>query len=163
MNRTTTLAVAALACLAIDRDAEAGGKFFRGRGRAVTPTAAVANPANADAPSPMLGTFYPTPYTIVAADFPTGNGYAPLGQYGMNNMVMYGPTSIYRAITAPVSIYSRGYDGSVREERAFSASTPFRPGLSPVIYPLPNSYYYAPRSGLMKPTFMTGNHWVDQN
>ena len=162
MNRATQSIVAVLACLACVGPAEAGGPFRR-RAAAVVPTATTTNPANANAPSPMLGTFYPTNYAIVGGSFPTGGGYSPLGMYGTGNMVLYGPTSISRSVTAPVSVYSRGYDGRVYESQGHSFSTPFRPESSPVIYPSANSNYYRPRGTTAPPWRTTGFGWVDQN
>ncbi len=154
--------LAGLALLAVVETAEAGGPLHRRTGT-VVPTTTVENPANANAPSPMLGSFYPTNYVMVGGGRPTGTGYSPLGMYGTANMVQYGPFSIYRATTAPVSVYSRGYDGRVYESRGHSFSTPFRPESSPVVYPTPNSYYFRPRGSTAPPQWTTGFGWVDQN
>lgn len=165
MRRTgsyCTLALAAGIGLASVGPAEAGGPFRR-RATALVPTVAVTEPGNANAPSPMLGTFYPTNYVIVGGDRPTGDGYSPLGMYGTNNMVQYGPFSIYRSTTAPVNVYSRGYDGQVYETRGHSFSTPFRPESSPVVYPQPNSYYFRPRGTSSPSQWTSGYGWVDQN
>lgn len=162
-NRSLTLILAAMACVSGSGPAQAGGGIFRRRTNIVTPTAYLGNPADANAPSPMLGTFYPTPYLIVGGDRPTGDGYTPLGQYGPNNLTIYGPMSIYRSVTAPVSVYSRGYDGRVYESRGHSFSTPFHPQSSPVIYPTANSNYYRPRGTSAPPWWTTGNGWIDQN
>jgi hypothetical protein len=129
----------------------------------VVATTTETNPANANAPSPMLGTFYPTPYVIVGGDPAAGGGYSPLGQYGTTTMVLYGPTSIFRSVTAPVTSYSRGYDGRVYESQGHSFSTPFRPESSPVVYPNANSNYYRPRGTTEPAQRMRGYGWVDQN
>lgn len=142
---------------------DAGGGPARRRGSTVAPVVFMDNSANANAPSPMLGTFYPTAYVMVGGAGPKGAGYSPLGLYGPNNLTIYGPTSIYRSVTAPVSVYSRGYDGRVYESRGHSFSTPFRPESSPVIYPTANSNYYRPRGTSAPPWWTTGNGWIDQN
>jgi hypothetical protein len=167
MTRATslaTLALAALSCLASVTPSHAGGPFLR-RARAVVPTAAVENPAdaNANAPSPMLGTFYPTPYVMVGGDRPTGSGYSPLGQYGVVSTAMYGPMSIYRTVTAPVSVYTRGYDGSVREVRGHSFSSPNLPESNPVVYPTPAAYRDRLWRGQTPPWWTRGEGWIDQN
>ncbi len=158
----TALALAALACLASVSPSHAGGPFRR-RARAVVETRAVENPANANAPSPMLGTFYATPYVMVGSDRPAGSGYSPLGLYGTTSMVLYGPNSIYRSVTAPVSVYSRGYDGRVYESRGHSFSSPFLPESNPVVYPTPAAFYDRPWRGGTPPWWTTGNGWIDQN
>ena len=45
---------------------------------------------------------------------------------------LYGPLSPLRATTAPVLIYVRGYDGTIRVTEAISFSNPNLPDLSPV-------------------------------
>lgn len=162
-TRRLALVLTAAVCMSGSGRAQAGDKIVRRRAYAITPTAYLGDPANANAPSPMLGTFYPTPYVIVGGDRPTGDGYTPLGQYGPNNLTIYGPMSIYRSVTAPVSVYSRGYDGRVYESRGHSFSTPFRPESSPVIYPTANSNYYRPRGTTAPPWRTTGYGWIDQN
>src|SRR5689334_23359612 len=95
--------------------------------------------------SPTLGTFQPTPYIVARGDWPTGGGYSPLELYGDQSMTLYGPLSPLRSISAPVTTYSRGYDGRIYAGRGTSTSTPNLPGLSPVIYPTQGSYFYGPR------------------
>jgi hypothetical protein len=166
--RCGTLGVLAMILATNATPASAGGWFKRRAATRVTTAAEVAptsyyNPANANAPSPMLGTFYPTPYIVVSGTGPTGSGYSPLGQYGLNNLQTYGPTSAFRAKAAPVRIYSRGYDGVVREVEGTSFSTPFYPPGSPVIYPTPASDYYRPRGRTSLPSRFGAEGWVDQN
>ncbi len=129
----------------------------------VTETVVYGNPANANAPSNMLGTFYSTPMIMVRGDSPTGSGYSPLGQYGVNNLLIYGPISPYRSVTAPVRTYSRGYDGSVVEQEGTTTSNPFLPERQPVTYPNANSNYYKPRRMTSPPWWQSGINWVDQN
>ncbi len=43
-------------------------------------------------------------------------------------------------VTAPVSVYSRGYDGASVETPAHSFSSPFLPESNPVVYPTPAAY-----------------------
>jgi hypothetical protein len=155
----------AFACLAASaagglRAAHAGGPHkYR---RAVVETAYV-NPANANAPSPMLGSMYPVPTVMIAGDRPTGFGYSPLGQYGPNNLNIYGPTSIYRTFSAPVRVYNRGYNGAVYETEGTAFSTPNFPPGSPVVYPGPNSSYYRPRRTPVNPIYTNVQMWIDQN
>src|SRR4051812_13253990 len=58
-----------------------------------------------------LGTFTPTPYIFVRGNGTAGGGYSPLGVFGDQTMVMYGPISSFRSTSAPVVTYTRGYDG----------------------------------------------------
>jgi len=111
----------------------------------------------------MLGSMWGTPTVQIAGDFPTGFGYSPLGQYGVGNLNLYGPTSIYRSMSAPVRIYSRGYDGSVHETEGTSFSTPNYPPGSPVIYPTTPASYYRPRRLATDPIFTNVQMWIDQN
>ena len=167
LSRWETFVVLTLAFAVAASPARAGGGFRRRAAARVTATSMVvatgSNPANANAPSPMLGTFYPTPYIVVSATGPTGGGYAPLGQYGLNNLQTYGPTSAFRATSAPVRIYSRGYDGAVYEREGTSFSTPFYPQGSPVVYPTPAADYYRPRGRMSLPSEYGAQFWVDQN
>lgn len=110
-----------------------------------------------------LGTFQPTPYIMVRGNWPAGGGYSPLELYGDMSMSLYGPLSALRAVAAPVMTYSRGYDGRVYASPATSFSTPNLSGLSPVIYPTPANYYYAPRVNRTPPQWTSGFNWIDQN
>ena len=141
--------------------ADAGG-YWKRRGVVTTSTTSI-NPANANAPSAMLGTFYPTPVVYVRGDNPTGKGYTPLGMYSSANLSVYGPTSMFRSVSAPVRIYSRGYDGSVTETEGTTTSNPFLPEPQPVNYPSANSNYYKPRRLTSPPWWQSGINWVDQN
>ncbi len=89
-----------------------------------------------------LGTFYPTPAVGIVGNYPSGVGYSPLGTFGDTAMSLYGPFSAFRATTAPVATYTRGYDGLVRPAEAISTSNPIFPLLSPVVYPTRANYYY---------------------
>lgn len=110
-----------------------------------------------------LGTFQPTPYIMVRGNWPVGGGYSPLEFYGDMSMSIYGPTSSFRSVAAPVLTYTRGYDGRVYASQATSFSTPNQPELSPVVYPTTGSYYYAPRMNRTPPQWTSGNNWIDQN
>lgn len=159
------LALVVASLVTIGSDSYAGSPPRR---RVLAPTANLATvpvgfDRNANAPTPMLGTFYPTPYIVVRGDGPTGGGYSPLGQYGLGTTTLYGPISAYRATTAPVRVYSRGYDGRVIEREGTTFSTPYRPEASPVVYPTPNSYYYRPRRPNISPDFPSPINWLDQN
>lgn len=129
MPRTAGFALLALALLA--PSTRAGDRHARRRPRALAPAAAVLTP---DRP---LGTFYPEPYLSVRGDHQSGGaGYSPSGMYGANNSLdVYGPLSAYRATTAPLTVYSRGYDGVVRPGTAATFTTPNLPRSSPFAYP----------------------------
>jgi len=120
--------------------------------------------AGAVCPSPpTLGTFEPTPYIMVGGLSPIGGGYSPLGIYGDGSMALNGPFSPMRSTSAPVRMYSRGYDGVLRESRGTSFSNPNLPDLSPIVYPTPRNYYYAPRANRTPPWWSNGINWIDQN
>jgi hypothetical protein len=112
---------------------------------------------------PMLGTFSPTPYTVVRGNFPVGGGYSPLGTFGDQTMVLSGPLSSFRATTAPVRTYTRGYDGRPLIIEGTSFSTPNQPDLTPVIYPTQATNYYGPRVLRNPPWWSSGMNWIDQN
>jgi hypothetical protein len=109
-----------------------------------------------------LGTFAPTPYIMVRGNYPVGGGYSPLEVFGDQSMSLYGPFSPLRSTSAPVQTYTRGYDGAYYPGEATSFSNPNLPGLSPVIYPTPGNYYYAPRENRTPPWWFQGTHWIDQ-
>ena len=72
--------------------------------------------ASSPCPGPVsstLGTFEPTPFMMVRGDWPTGGGYSPLDLYGDQSMTLYGPMSPLRSTSAPVTTYTRGYDGRI--------------------------------------------------
>lgn len=118
-----------------------------------------ASPARGQEPS--LGTFAPTPYIMVGGAAPTSFGYSPLGRYGDASMALNGPFSPMRSISAPVRVYSRGYDGVLHEETATSFSNPNLPTLSPFVYPTQSNYYYAPRVNRTPPWWDRGANWID--
>jgi len=162
--------------LAFGAEANAGWPFARARHAGpplpVYPTsnAMVVNPphlvptsANATAPTPMLGTFYPTPYMSVRGNAPAGGGYSPLGAYGDQNLVLYGPLSALRTSSAPVLTYVRGYDGVVHPSEGTSISYPNLPPASRVIYPTRGSYFYGFRESGTPPWWSNAANWIDQN
>jgi hypothetical protein len=110
-----------------------------------------------------LGTFQPTPVLTVRGNFPIGGGYSPLGIFGDQTLSIYGPLSPLRATTAPVRIYVRGYDGSVRLGEAASFSNPNLPELSPVRYPTGVNDYFGPRVTRIAPWGPSATNWIDQN
>jgi hypothetical protein len=112
--------------------------------------------------SPTLGTFAPTPYVMVRGNWPAGGGYSPLNTYGDMTLPLYGPLSSLRATSAPVTVYSRGYNGTLEATPATSFSNPNLPALSPVVYPRPSNYYYAPRIDRSPPSWSNGMDWIDQ-
>lgn len=116
------------------------------------------------ASTPMLGTFYPTPYMTVGGNGVVGgSGFTPLQQYGDRAMSLYGPFSSLRAVSAPVTVYSRGYDGIVRPEVGNSFSYPFLPPASPVIYPTRANQRDRFDYQSTPPWWEPGYNWVDQN
>ncbi len=142
--------------------ADAGG-IARRRERPVRETVD-RRPENQLAPSPMLGTFRPTPYIAVRGNGIIGGGYSPIGLYGANNsMVLFGPISSLRPTSAPINTVVRGYNGVSTRVEGTSFSTPFQPDLSPVQYPTRGSNF----TGLRPPSVpnQSGNGilWVDQN
>ena len=111
-----------------------------------------------------LGTFEPTPYVIVRGNGTTGGGYSPMQMYGDQTMVMYGPTSVFRSTTAPVTTYVRGYDGNLQPVSGVSFSNPNLPGLSPVVYPTKSSSYSRSRMDNGVPIRPKDSmNWIDQH
>lgn len=143
-----------------------GGWPYR-RSAVVVPTAAAAPspmPGGYEpASSPMLGTFYPSPYLFVRGNWPAGGGYSPLGVYGDQSMTVYGPLSPFRGYTAPVATYSRGYDGRPVILHGTSFSTPNEPDLTPVVYPTQGNYFYRIRETGDPPWWGSAMNWIDQN
>jgi hypothetical protein len=126
----------------------------------------VATPARmvcAPSTNTTLGIFRPTPYIMVGGDNPIGGGYSPMGIHGDNTMALYGPFSPFRATTAPVLTYVRGYDGQIRLSDGISFSYPNSPDLSPVIYPTTANNYYGPRVNRTPPSPAGAMNWIDQN
>jgi len=110
-----------------------------------------------------LGTFQPTPIITVRGNYPIGGGYSPLDIYGDQTLSLYGPLSPLRVTTAPVRVYVRGYDGSIRIAEAAAFSTPNLPELSPVVYPTEANYYYGPRVNRAPSWGASAINWIDQN
>jgi hypothetical protein len=121
-----------------------------------------ARPRSASNRAP-LGTFTPTPYVIVGGSNPIGPGYSPLDIYGDQTLSLYGPLSPFRAMTAPIVSYTRGYDGRLQRVDSASFSYPNLPDLSPVIYPTEANYYYGPRVIRRPPWWPSPINWIDQN
>ena len=123
-----------------------------------------ARPRYVQSSSPTLGTFQPTPYVMIGGNYPTGSvGYSPLEMYGDTALPLYGPMSAFRASTAPVLIYSRGYDGQTRLVEANSFSYPNFPSMSPVVYPTESNYYWGPRVPRTPRWGSSAINWIDQN
>ena len=123
-----------------------------------------ARPRYVQGSSATLGTFQPTPYVMIGGDFPTGSvGYSPLEMYGDTALPLFGPTSAFRASTAPVLVYSRGYDGQTRAVEANSFSYPNFPPMSPVVYPTESNYYWGPRVPRTPRWGSSAINWIDQN
>ena len=132
---------------------------FRNCARSVLPTAHSAP----HSPYPGLGTFYPTPYMTVRGDWPTGDGYSPLGSFGDQTLSLYGPISPLRATAAPVVTYARGYDGRPVVLEGTSFSTPNLAGATPIVYPTQATYYYGFRQTVDPPWWPSAINWIDQN
>ena len=123
-----------------------------------------ARPRYVQSSSATLGTFQPTPYVMIGGNYPTGSvGYSPLEMYGDTALPLYGPTSAFRASTAPVLVYSRGYDGQTRVIEANSFSYPNYPPMSPVVYPTESNYYWGPRVSRTPRWGSSAINWIDQN
>ena len=144
-----------------DSMARAGEYHRRIRRGFVTTRARPVLPPGSPQPS-ALGTFVSTPVVMIGGSFPNGTGYSPLGIYGDQTMALYGPFSPFRTAIAPVSGYTRGYDGVVRPTEWFTTSYPNRPELSPVAYPTQANNYYGPRI-LEDPRQFPAINWLDQN
>jgi hypothetical protein len=152
-----------IAALIVPATTAEAGRLFGRRPRTVVPTATV-RPADVQ-PSPMLGNFYPEPYMYVRNNGASGGGgYAPGGLYGSENALsLYGPFSSLRATTAPLVVYSRGYNGVVQPVPATSFSTPFLPEATPVIYPTRANIYGGFRQSRTPPWWPNGINFVDLN
>jgi hypothetical protein len=123
-----------------------------------------ARPLYVSSSSATLGTFMPTPYVIIGGNYPTGSvGYSPNEMYGDTALPLYGPLSAFRASTAPVMVYSRGYDGQTRLIEANSFSYPNFPAMSPVVYPTEANYYWGPRTPRTPRWGSSAINWIDQN
>ncbi len=148
---------------------EAGG-FFGRRGRGPAPAVLVRTQttvptvAPTAAPGGSLGNFYETPYITSRGNFPAGGGWSPFGEYGDTNLSLYGPLSSFRSISAPVQVYSRGYDGRLRVQDGTATSTPNLPSLSPIVYPTrSNTSFYGRRPQSTPPQWDDATNWIDQN
>lgn len=139
---------------------EAGGRSAR-RARVATPTVAV-QPTR-DPVYPGLGTFYPTPMLAAGGNAPAGYGYSPLGIYGESSTTLYGPISALRANPAPLTVYSRGYDGRAIPVEATSFSYPNYPPASRVVYPTRANVYTGFRAISSPPWQASAINWIDQN
>ena len=128
-----------------------------------TATLLIARPVGSVNNYGRLGSFYPTPYIMVRGNAPAGGGYSPLGIYGESTMALYGPFSPFRATSAPVRTYTRGYDGRTIVSQGTSFSSPNLPSLTPVVYPTQANNYYGFRQSNTPPWWANGSDWLDQN
>jgi hypothetical protein len=115
------------------------------------------------APTATLGNFQPSPVVSVRGNNPTSGGYSPLGQYGDQTLSLYGPISAFRMSTAPVTGYTRGYDGRLYLTEALTFSNPNLPSLSPFHYPTEANYFYGPRINRTPAWGSNALNWIDQN
>ena len=168
LTRASLLATC-LGPILVENPAEAGGPWSRRRqGVVVAAPRSSYVPTgypgpNANAPTPMLGTFYPGPTATIRGNAPTGGGYSPLGTFGDSSLSFYGPLSSFRSVSAPVQTYSRGYDGRVYSTRGTAFSYPFLPGTGPVVYPTQATNAYGFIESGTPPWWKDGSNWVDQN
>ena len=161
-RRVRWLGATALALsLGLAAESQAGWPRAR-RSRTVVATTS-ARPAGLAA-SPMLGTFHPDPSPInVRGNFAAGGGYSPLGTFGETSATLYGPLSAFRATSAPVLVYERGYDGSYRPGLSTGFSTPNFPASSPVVYPTRANNRNGSRRTTTPPQWDSGINWIDLN
>jgi hypothetical protein len=147
----------------IASDADAGGPFRR-RPRSVVETATTTRPQDRVAPSPMLGSFMPSPYVSVRGTGVIGGGYSALGMYGREqSLSVYGPLSAFRSTSAPVTTIVRGYNGLPVVAEGTSFSNPNQPTLSPIVYPTRASNYSALKFQSTPPQWDKAILWIDQN
>jgi hypothetical protein len=153
----TTLALALVVAGQVGT-VEAGDRLFRKKARPVRETVTTVRPEDQVAPTPMLGSFRPTPYVTIGSNPILGGGYGR--EY---SPLIYGPTSAFRSYAAPVTTVVRGYDGvpAVVEGTAFSY--PNLPALSPYVYPTRANNYTALPYQRTSPSLDRGGMWIDHN
>lgn len=141
------------------------GEWFHGDKKTAAPLTRRVVPTRAfsTAPRESLGTFTATPYIFVRGNAPAGGGYSPLGSFGESTMSLYGPLSAFRFTSAPVTTYTRGYDGRAVATPGTSFSTPNFPSLTPVISPTQASNYFGFRESGSPPWWANAINWLDQN
>ena len=167
--------VGLLTLIALENTQAQAGDWFKRR-RSAPPPAPVTMTVPAQAPVLVrtvqrvsavppgpLGTFVPTPYAIVRANAPTGGGFAPLGVYGDQTMVIYGPLSPWRSTAAPVLTYTRGYDGGMIPVEGTAFSNPNLPTIAPIVYPTQRTNFFGPRELRSPPWWADAGTWIDQN
>ena len=142
---------------------KAGGPPFHWRGRVMVETfETLPRPQDRVARTGMLGTFYPSPTTPINDNTIIGQNRSPLGSYGReNSLSVYGPLSVFRATSAPLTTVVRGYDGIPIVVQGTSFSNPLRPSLSPVIYPTRASNYSALKYQTTSPRRDSSILWLD--
>ena len=153
-----SLLVLSLIVVGLASETRAGDRFFRRRVRPVQEAVTTVRPENQVEPSPMLGSFRPTPMVNVGA-----NPYI-VGGYGReNSLAVYGPLSAFRPYVAPVQTVVRGYDGIPTVVEGVSISYPNFPPLSPVVYPSRASNYSALRFQTTPPQIDRATNFIDHN
>lgn len=128
----------------------------------VTTTTSSVRSAPAGAPR-TFGTFYPDHYVNIRGNFEAGGGYSPLGTFGDTSASLIGPLSTFRSTSAPVLIYERGYDGSVRPGVGTGFSTPNFPAASPLVYPTRANSVNSSQRHTTPPQWDSGINWIDLN
>ena len=155
--------VASLGLVAIMAAESSAGWPRARRARGVVVTSVSSPRVVGAAPPRMLGTFYPDPYVNIRGNFEVGGGYSPLGTYGDTSATLYGPLSAFRATSAPVQVYERGYDGSFRPNIATGFSTPNFPAASRVVYPTRANAVNNSQRRTTPPQWDSGINWIDLN
>ena len=154
--------VVGLCFVIISHDAQAGD--WRRRVRQPAAPVVYQSTARTVSTEPrQLGTFYPSSTLYVRGNGFAGGGYSPLGQFGNASMTLYGPTSAFRDMTAPVQVYARGYNGAPVLVEGSSFSSPNEPDRSRAIYPTQATDYYGFRQSRIPPWWPNGINWIDQN
>lgn len=110
-----------------------------------------------------LGNFEPQPMAFLPGNGISGGGYTPMMMMNAPNLAEYGPLSMYRQVSVPVTVYSRGYNGAVTPTTATGLIYPNLPaydlanGRSAIAFPPSRNFYRPFRSGGQ------AINWIDQN
>lgn len=92
-----------------------------------------------------------------------GAGYSPMGIQGAGSLAEYGPISMLRQVSVPVTTYSRGYDGSIQPITGTTLVYPNMPNVNPINGRAAISF---PPSRTTYRPFRSGSgalNWLDQN
>jgi hypothetical protein len=158
LNQLRLTTAAALIVASLAGTAESGDRLFRRKSRPVRETVTTVRARDQVAPSPMLGSFRPTPYVSIGANPLIAGGFGR-----ESSLAVYGPLSAFRPYTAPVPTVVRGYVGIPTVVEGVSVSYPNLPSLSPVVYPTRASNYSALRYQTTPPQLDRATNWIDHN